>query len=175
MRISGFGLRQAEVQYLVKHDTCMVRVSVGRSDGCHEADSPFHAIPKFSRILNVSAVLTMSINKGVNEAHHHDPILEASQEHLSDQVMEKMASPWKHRSAFPNRGKHIVQERTLVVKRETESRAHPENQLDTFVLHLQCETFEPCIARCKGCAENVSPGREARDGSFMRGRMSAIR
>ena len=94
----------------------------------------------------------MSINKGVNEAHYHDPILEASQEHLGDQVMEKMVSPWKRRSLSPDRGKHIVQARTLVVARE--SRVHPDIQLDTFVPLLQCEIFVPYIARCKGCAGN---------------------
>ena len=87
---------------LVKH-VCLVRVSVGRSDSRHEADSPFHAITKVPRILHASTVLMMSIHKRVNEAHHHDPTLEASQEHLGDQVMEKMVSPWKHSSMFPKK------------------------------------------------------------------------
>ena len=92
----------------------------------------------------------MIIKKGVNGAHHHVPILEASQEHLGDQViMEKMASPRKHRSLSSKRGKHIVQERALSVMRETESRVHPDIQLDTFVHHLRCEIFVPYIARCK--------------------------
>ena len=116
----------------------------------HEADSPFHAFPKVSRILDASAVLMMSINNGVNEAHYHDPTLEASQDHLGDQVMEKMASPWKRRSLSPNSGKYIVQARTLVVMRERETRFHPDIQLDTFVPLLQCEIFVPYIARCKG-------------------------
>ena len=64
-------------------------------------DSSFHAITKVSRILNVSAVLIMSINEGVNEAHYHDSKLETSQEHLGDQVMEKMASPWLCRGMSP--------------------------------------------------------------------------
>ena len=80
-------------------------MSVGKSDCRHEAYSPFHAIPKNSRILDASAVLMMSINEGVNEAHYYDPMLEASQEHLSDQVMEKMAFPRKCRSLSPNGGK----------------------------------------------------------------------
>ena len=98
----------------------------------------------------------MSINKGVNEAHYHDPVLEASQENLGDLVMEKMASPWKRRSLSPNRGKHIAQARTLVVmrERERESRVHPDIQLDTFIPLLQCEIFVPYTARCKGCAGN---------------------
>ena len=74
---------------------------MGRGDGSHEADCPFHVIPKISRILNVSAVLMMSINKGVNEAHYHDPILEALEEHLGDQVMEKMVFLWKHSFLSP--------------------------------------------------------------------------
>ena len=52
----------------------------------------------------------MNINKGVKEALYHDPILEASQEHLCDQVMEKMVSLWKY-----GRHKHVVQTVTLVV------------------------------------------------------------
>ena len=55
---------------------------------------PFYTITKVSRILDASTVLMMGINKRVNEPHRHDPILEASQEYLGDQVMEKMASPW---------------------------------------------------------------------------------
>ena len=78
-------------------------VSVGRSDGSHEADSPFHAIHEVSRIFDVPAVLMKSTNKRINEAHHHDPILEASQEHLGDQIMEKMASPRKHSSLSPKK------------------------------------------------------------------------
>ena len=53
-----------------------------------EADSPFMQSPnKVSRIFDASTVSMMSINKRVNTAHHHDPILEASQEHLGDKVM----------------------------------------------------------------------------------------
>ena len=112
----------------------------------------------------------------VNERVNHDPILEASQEHLSDQVMEKMASPWKHRSLSPNRGKHIVQERVLVVVRERESRVHRDIQLDTFVHRLQCEIIVPYSPlQWMRRKPTVSAGREARDASFMRGRMSAIR
>ena len=103
-------------------------------------------------ILDASAVLMMSIMYTfVNEANHHDPILEASQEHLSGQVMEKMASPRKCRSLSPKRNKHIVQERTLVVKeRERESR-YPGIQFDTFVPLLRCEIFVSYTAHCRGC------------------------
>ena len=69
-------------------------MGVGGIDGRHEADPSFHAITKISRIIDASAVLIVSIDKGVKEAHHHDPILETSQEHLGDQVMKKMAFPW---------------------------------------------------------------------------------
>ena len=78
-------------------------MGVRKSDSCHEAGSPFHAITKISRILDASTVLMMGVNNRVNEAHHHDPILEASQEHLGDQVMEKIASSWKHSSLSTKR------------------------------------------------------------------------
>ena len=94
--------------------TCyLICVSVGRSDSRHEADSPFHAIPKIPRNLCASAVLMMSKKKGVNESHYRDPILETWQEHLGDQVM-------KRSSMSPNGGEQIVQEGTLVVMRERE-------------------------------------------------------
>ena len=110
MRISGFGLRQAEVEARVSRQAgYLVCVSVGRSDSRHEADSPFHAITKVSMILDASAVLMMRINKRVNEAHHHDSILKASQYYLGDQIMEKMASPRKHSGLSPNRNKKTVQ------------------------------------------------------------------
>ena len=64
----------------------------------HYQSSRCGRTPKTARILHASAVLMMSINKWVNEGHNHDPLLEASQEYLGDQVMEKMASPWWHRS-----------------------------------------------------------------------------
>ena len=128
MRISGLGLRQAEVEtWDCRHVPCQTRylvcVSVGRSDSRHEADSPFHAVPRIFRILHASAVWMMSINKCVNEAHHHDLMLEASKTHLGDKVMEKMVSPWKHSSLLPNKSNHSVWARAFVVmgERETES------------------------------------------------------
>ena len=62
-----------------RHVSCqtgyLVRVGIGRSNGSHETDSPFHAIPNISRILNISAVLTVGMDEGNNEAHYHDSIL----------------------------------------------------------------------------------------------------
>ena len=46
---------------------------------------PFMQSP-VSRVLGVKAVFMMGIDKGVKEAHHHNTILKASQEHTSDQV-----------------------------------------------------------------------------------------
>ena len=110
MWISGFVFRQSEVQTRdCRHVSCwtfyLERAGEGRGDGCHATDSSSHAITKVSRIIDASAVLIMSINKGVNEAHHLDSMQEASQEYLGDQVMEKMASPWKHSCMSPQRGK----------------------------------------------------------------------
>ena len=90
--ISGFGLRMPEgvvwdAREVLRKTRCLISVGVGRSDGCHKADPSFHAITKAPRILEALTVLVMGINKGVNDAHHHDSILEASQEHMGDQVM----------------------------------------------------------------------------------------
>ena len=111
IRISGFGLRQAEVETRdCKHVSCqtgyLVRVSAGRGDSSHEANSPFHALSKVSRSLDATAVLMMSMNKGVNEAHYHDPIVETSQEHLGDQITK-----WKHSSLSPERSEHVENRR----------------------------------------------------------------
>ena len=35
-------------------------------------------ISEFSRILSISEVVIMVVDKGVNEAHHYDSVLEAS-------------------------------------------------------------------------------------------------
>ena len=108
-------------------------MSASRSDSRHEADSPFHAITKIPRILDNSTVLMMSIKKRVNKAHHHDPILEASPEHLGDKVMEKMASPWKHSSLSPNRNKHIVSERAFVLMGERVGFIRTSNSTRLFI------------------------------------------
>ena len=122
MRISGFGLRQAEVETRGGgHVPCQADylkcVGIGRNGSRHKADSPFHAIPKVSRILDASTVLMMSMNKGINAAHHYYPILEASQESLGDQVLEEMVPSRKLICLLPDRSKHVVQIRTLVVVR----------------------------------------------------------
>ena len=138
-----------------RHVSCwtsyLVCVSVSKSDSRHEADSPFHAITEVC-ILNASAVLVMSINRGVNEAHHYDPKLEASRENLCGQVMEKTVSLLKCRSLSPKRSKHVIQRRAFVVV--VDSRVHPDFQLDTFVPLIQCEIVVPYMARCKGCEGN---------------------
>ena len=92
MRVSGFGLRQAEVEARdCRHASCeaccLERMGVGRSDSSLKADSSLQAVTKVPRILDTSTVLMMRIHKRVNEAHHHDPMLKASQEHSGVQVM----------------------------------------------------------------------------------------
>ena len=88
---------------------CLVRqvaticVSVCRSDSRRKADSSLHAITNVPKILNTSTVLMMGINKGVKEAHHHNPILKTSQEHTGDQVMKETISLWKYCSMSPER------------------------------------------------------------------------
>ena len=72
----------------------------------------------------------MGTHKGVNEAHFLDAILEASQEHLGDQIMEKMVFPWMHSSLSPKRNKHIVQYEGI---------------------RCNEEIFESCIVHCREC------------------------
>ena len=85
-----------------------------RRDCSHEADSPFRAIPNVLRVINVSAVVVMGVDEGIDNTHYHDSILKASWKNLGDQVVEKMASPWKRSSLSPKRGKEVVQQRTLL-------------------------------------------------------------
>ena len=126
MRTSGFGSRRAEVQTRdCRHVSCwscyLICVSVGRSDSLIAVMNrilPFVQSPRVCKILNASAVLIVSVNKSVNEAHCYDPMLETSKEHPADQVMEKMASPRKRRSMIPNRREQILPWRTLVVMGE---------------------------------------------------------
>ena len=133
--------------------------------------------PNFPGLFDASAVLMMSIDKCVDEAHHHDPTPEASQEHLGDQVMEKMVSSWEHSSLSPKRSKYIIQTRAFVVMREREPGSVRASNRAHLVHDPQCEIFEPCKARCRECEERqqLSPGRETRDTSFMCRRMSATR
>ena len=143
----AFGLWQTEVEAC-----CLVRMDAGRSKSLHEAESSFYAITKVSRNLDTSTVQMMSIYKCVNEAHHHDRILEASKEHLSDQVMEKMVSSWE--AQYPVLKKietYHAKEGIRCCGRG--SRFHSDIQHDTLVHNPQCEIFELCIARCRGCEE----------------------
>ena len=121
--VLGFGRRKICPRNCrqVSCESCrLICVSIGRSDSRRKADSSFHTITKMPRIPDSSTVLMRGINQFVNDAHYRDAILEASQKHLSDQIMEKMVSPWMHRSLSPKKFKHIVQTRALVVMREKE-------------------------------------------------------
>ena len=70
-----------DCRHVCSETSCLICVGVGRSDGRHKANPSFHAITKISRILETLAVLMMGINKGAKEAHYHDSILKAPQEH----------------------------------------------------------------------------------------------
>ena len=58
--------------------TFLIRVGIGRSDGGHKTDSPFRAIPKFPRIITISAVVIMGVDDGIGDTHQYDSLLEAS-------------------------------------------------------------------------------------------------
>ena len=91
-RITGLGFGKTE---RVVRDTkkvhpktkCLVRVGVGRSDGCHESNSSCQTITKVPSVCRMKAVFMMGIDKCVKEAQNHNTILKASQEYLRDQVV----------------------------------------------------------------------------------------
>ena len=154
---------------------CLVRMGVGRSNSRHEAGSPFNAITKVSRILDASTVLMTGVNKCVIEAHHHDPILEASQEHLGDQVMLKMVSSWKHRSLSPKRSKHIIQTRAFIVVRDRIGIVRASNTTRMFMI-LSVKS----LSRAQPVAENAKnansePRTRSTRYNFHVDRMSATR
>ena len=47
----------------------LVRVGTGRDDGGHEADSPFHALPKIEEFFENSTVVLMGVDTSINEVH----------------------------------------------------------------------------------------------------------
>ena len=68
MRIPGFGTRQAkslilDSRYVSCQTCCLVVREQSRSDCGQETDSPFHAVPNTSRILNISAEVMMAWTK----------------------------------------------------------------------------------------------------------------
>ena len=58
---------------------CLARVSVGRSDGCHESNPSFHTITKVPSIPRINAVFMMGEDKSMKEAEDHNTILKTSQ------------------------------------------------------------------------------------------------
>ena len=61
------------------------------------------------------------MDKSVNDTHHHNSILKASDKDLGNKVVEKMASPWLNCSVPPNRDEEVVQERAFAAVCERES------------------------------------------------------
>ena len=60
MRRSRLGSWQTKLpswdhRHVSRQAGCLIYVSIGRNDCCHEAESPFHAISKISRILCISS------------------------------------------------------------------------------------------------------------------------
>ena len=58
----------------------------------HKPNSPFHAIPEVPWIIQVTAVMVVGVNKGVDNTHNYNSSLEASQKSMSDEVVKQMAS-----------------------------------------------------------------------------------
>ena len=120
MRISGFGSRQAKFLMWDHGKTSrqahqLEDMGICRSNCSHKTNSTSHTISKVSMVIHISAVVDMGIKEGIDDTHHYNSILKASQENLGNQVVKKMASPWQKCSVPPNRGEKVVQERAFVV------------------------------------------------------------
>ena len=70
---------------------------------------------------------------------------EASQEHLGDQVMQKMVSPWKYSSLSPENCKFSVLFKDTRCN-VTESKAQWSIQHGTYDHAFQCEISVQCTA-----------------------------
>ena len=57
----------------------------------------------------------MGINEGIEDTHYYNPMLKASLKILGNQVVEKMASPWKNCGVSPDRGETVIKERAFTV------------------------------------------------------------
>ena len=54
----------------------LVRMGVCRSDSSHMPNSPFHAVSEIPWIIQMTAVMIVGANKGVDNTHNHNSILE---------------------------------------------------------------------------------------------------
>ena len=80
----------------------LVCMGISRSDGRHKANSSFHVIPEVPRMFNVSTMMVLRMDKCIDEAHHSDAKLEASQEYLGDQVEQEVTPSWLNVCLSPN-------------------------------------------------------------------------
>ena len=56
----------------------LVHMGVCWGDRGHKTDSPFHKISKAPRVIHISAVVVVSIDKRVNDSHYDDSKLMSS-------------------------------------------------------------------------------------------------
>ena len=75
---------------------CLIRMYVSWSDCSHKSNPSFHTISKVPWIVQVSAVVVVRIHRCVNDTHHNNSILKASEEDLGSKVMEQVepGSSW---------------------------------------------------------------------------------
>ena len=57
-----------DAREVLRKTRCLVRVGVGRSDGCHESNPSFHTITKLPSVCRVKAVFMMGIDKMYRES-----------------------------------------------------------------------------------------------------------
>ena len=69
-------------------------------------------------IVRISAVVVVVIDKGVNDAHHHNSMRKASTKNLGNHVVDNMALLRQNCSVFPDRGGEVAQLWTFILVRE---------------------------------------------------------
>ena len=93
----------------------LVRMGVCRRDGSHKSNSPFHAVSGVPWIVRIATAMVVGVNKGFDNTHNFNSILEASCKGLSDEVVKKMASSRADCSIPPSSDDEHAKKRTFVV------------------------------------------------------------
>ena len=145
-RIPGLGLGKPEgvvrdAREVLRKTYCLVRVSVSRSDGCHESNSSCHTVTKVPSVCRITAVFVMGIDECVEEAQNHNAMLKPPQEHPRDQVVEQAIHWWYNRGVPPEGKKEVVQSGTHIIERDGVTFIQTSNTAST----VRAETFSELI------------------------------
>ena len=94
---------------------CLVRVGVGRSDGCHESNPSSQTITKVPSACRIKTVFYdghRQMRQGSLEPQYH---IEDSTGTLGRSSLVTSVSRWQYRGMSPERNKNVVQPGTFIV------------------------------------------------------------